>query len=216
MYGEAGIKDYYTILGIAKNATQEEIKSAFRDKAKKYHPDVSDLPNAHQLFVEIGEAYEVLKDPRTRESYDNVINERATFSNDKGETYSSTYNKEYREAQQRAKKEAESYASISLDELISNVIGYALDAGRTVLIGGKDKPNIGPLDCIKMGFLGFVLTICLIISFTGIGTVPGLFFGLLIVNSLTKNGRFIGIVPFILCTLVTDLLVIIFIISAIP
>lgn len=46
---------------------------AFRDKAKKYHPDVCKLPDAHERFVEIGEAYEILGNPDTRREYDEFL-----------------------------------------------------------------------------------------------------------------------------------------------
>ncbi|GIX46993.1 MAG: curved DNA-binding protein [Candidatus Tectimicrobiota bacterium] len=56
-------KDYYAILGVPRNATQEEIHRAYRKLARKYHPDVNKDPGAEEKFKEIGEAYEVLKDP---------------------------------------------------------------------------------------------------------------------------------------------------------
>ena len=63
-------KDYYKIMGLEKNATQEHIKTAYRKLARKYHPDVSKEPNAEEHFKELGEAYEVLKDPNKRQQYD--------------------------------------------------------------------------------------------------------------------------------------------------
>lgn len=66
-------KDYYKILGVSKNATQDEIKKAYRKLAVKYHPDKN--PNdkkAEDRFKEIGEAFEVLKDPEKRKKYDHL------------------------------------------------------------------------------------------------------------------------------------------------
>jgi curved DNA-binding protein len=65
-------KDYYEIMGIARDATQDEIKRAYRKLARKYHPDVSKEPHAEQKFKEVGEAYEVLKDPEKRVAYDQL------------------------------------------------------------------------------------------------------------------------------------------------
>jgi curved DNA-binding protein len=65
-------KDYYEILGVDKNATQNDIKRAYRKLARKYHPDVSDVPDAEEKFKQLGEAYEVLKDPEKRAAYDQL------------------------------------------------------------------------------------------------------------------------------------------------
>lgn len=63
-------KDYYQILGLARDATQDDIKRAYRKLARKYHPDVSKERDAEARFKEVGEAYEVLKDPEKRAAYD--------------------------------------------------------------------------------------------------------------------------------------------------
>lgn len=66
-------KDYYKILGVSKNATEKEIKSAYRKLARKYHPDVNqDNKNAEDRFKEINEAYEVLGDAQNRTKYDQL------------------------------------------------------------------------------------------------------------------------------------------------
>ncbi|MFO7580234.1 MAG: DnaJ C-terminal domain-containing protein [Nitrosomonas halophila] len=65
-------KDYYQIMGIARDTTQDDIKRAYRKLARKYHPDVSKELGAEARFKEIGEAYEVLKDPEKRAAYDQL------------------------------------------------------------------------------------------------------------------------------------------------
>lgn len=62
-------RDYYEILGVSRNATDEEIKRAFRRLAFQYHPDHNKQPGAEEKFKEINEAYEVLSDPEKRANY---------------------------------------------------------------------------------------------------------------------------------------------------
>ncbi len=63
-------RDYYEVLGVARTASDEEIKQAFRRLARRYHPDVSSEPDAEERFKEINEAYGVLSDPQKRARYD--------------------------------------------------------------------------------------------------------------------------------------------------
>jgi curved DNA-binding protein len=65
-------KDYYAVLGVGRKATQDDIKRAYRKLARKYHPDVSKEKDAEQKFKDLGEAYEVLKDPEKRIAYDQL------------------------------------------------------------------------------------------------------------------------------------------------
>jgi curved DNA-binding protein len=65
-------KDYYQTMGVARDATVDDIKRSYRKLARKYHPDVSKEADAEARFKELGEAYEVLKDPEKRAAYDQL------------------------------------------------------------------------------------------------------------------------------------------------
>lgn len=83
-------KDYYETLGVSKTASDDEIKSAYRKLAKKYHPDVSKEANASEKFKEAQEAYEVLSDKSKRSQYDQYGHQ--AFSNGGGNPYSGGFN----------------------------------------------------------------------------------------------------------------------------
>ena len=63
-------RDFYDILGVGRNASDDEIKAAFRKLARQYHPDVNKEPDAEENFKEINEAYGVLSDADKRARYD--------------------------------------------------------------------------------------------------------------------------------------------------
>ncbi len=65
-------KDYYSILGLSKNASEKQIKSAYRSLARKFHPDVNKSADAAERFKDINEAYTVLSDPAKRRKYDEL------------------------------------------------------------------------------------------------------------------------------------------------
>lgn len=65
-------KDYYQVMGVARDATEAQIKQAYRRLARKYHPDVSKEKDAEARFKDLGEAYEVLKSPEKRAAYDQL------------------------------------------------------------------------------------------------------------------------------------------------
>lgn len=81
-------RDYYDILGVSKNATKAEIKSAFRKLAKKYHPDISKESNTEEKFKEAEEAYAVLSDDEKRKQYDQFGFDGPSFASGSGGGFS--------------------------------------------------------------------------------------------------------------------------------
>lgn len=96
--------DFYELLGIKKDATKEEIKKAYRDMVKKYHPDVNKSEEANKIIISLNEAKETLLDDNKRKEYDKIleeINHSKQVSKNKQETYYSKteeYKQEYEES----------------------------------------------------------------------------------------------------------------------
>ena len=96
--------DFYELLGIKKDATKEEIKKAYRDMVKRYHPDVNKSDEASKIIISLNEAKETLLDDNKRCEYDKLlddINHSKTYSNDstsysaKKEEYKENYSESY-------------------------------------------------------------------------------------------------------------------------
>ena len=124
------IFNYYEVLGVSSNATLQEIKKAYRSLALKYHPDVNKEPNAHEAFIKITEAYEVLSDFDKRNYYDKVYSEESkTFHNtNEGDNIN-----KWRE---ESKKKAEAYSKMPIDDFKYKILDFTVeiyDGGKKVV-----------------------------------------------------------------------------------
>ena len=116
-----GFKDYFKILGVSKNATDKEIKNAFRKLARKFHPDLH--PNderAESEFKEINEAYEILSDDYKKRSYEQFLNYWFKNRDEKSRDF-------YRENNDQSFDEY-----LNFDDFLSDLIGKFSEVGKEI------------------------------------------------------------------------------------
>lgn len=111
--------DYYEVLGLKRDATEAEIKAAYRKLAHKYHPDVSKEPDAEKKFKQVAEAYQTLKDPQKRAAYDQLGQRRP------GEEF-----RPPPDWQQRYGEQASSFEDLDLNDLFTELWGRGGAGGR--------------------------------------------------------------------------------------
>ena len=120
--------DFYELLGVKKDATKEEIKKAYRDMVKKYHPDVNKSEEANKIIISLNEAKETLLDDNKRKEYDKIleeINHSKQVSKNKQETYYSKteeYKQEYKESYMTRKEFFASYLRFGIDKKIIKIL----------------------------------------------------------------------------------------------
>lgn len=236
------MKNYYKILNVSNDANSAEIKKAYKELVKIWHPDVCSKPNAHEMFVEISEAYEILSDEQSRAEYDMLLNNsyannqrnekynRNQYSDIYGKSrqytnqqYSYDYEKSkehFKRAQAEARSKAQQYANISLEEILNKLGEIVYETAKFIAVGGeREKLSIG--EFITLGFCGIFLIIATVLLFTGFGIIPGIIIIKYALMGLFRGGRFsgefIGVTPLIVSTLTVGggiiLLLIVFISS---
>ncbi len=130
-----GFKDYFKVLGVSRNATDEEIKSAFRKLAKKSHPDLH--PNdetAESEFKEINEAYEILSDENKKKSYDQFLNYWFKNRDGKFKDYDRVNNDEH----------FDQY--LNFDDFLSDLIGRFSEVGQEIYSNISSDKNAKSLN----------------------------------------------------------------------
>lgn len=139
------MKDYYKILNISMNATDAEIKKAFRTLAKKYHPDRNpDDKEALRKFQEVNEAYEILSKEDSRKKYDN---DRANFKgNNKDENNKSSKNSKAKNDNKKYQDKGDSMEN--LNKYFESFFGF--NANSNDINKDKLKKEKNPLDTSKM------------------------------------------------------------------
>jgi molecular chaperone DnaJ len=143
-------RDYYEVLGVSKNASEEEIKKAYRKLAMKYHPDrnLEDPTSAEAAFKEVGEAYEVLSDEKKREEYNQYGHQESGGSRSSGgfrgfaEAFHRHFHQQHQaqQAQRQFNSPAQEWVGLTLEEA---------DAGCTKHI--RYKRVIGCAPCEATG-----------------------------------------------------------------
>ena len=135
--------DYYKILEVPKSADYIEIKKAYRRLALIYHPDKNKSSNAHEKFIEITQAYEILINSETRKQYDSYYE---VFYNKSESTIDNQtiYNEQNKKWSDYGKEKASKYSNMKFEDFFSNVFE------ETVFHGGY----IARIGCLAFFFLG--------------------------------------------------------------
>lgn len=176
-------KDYYSILGVSKDASDDEIKHAYRKLSKKWHPDINKAPDAEAKFKEINEAYETLSDPQKRANYDQYGSADGAgagfggaggqggfgnFDGGSGFGFDDIFSQFFGGGQKRADPSAprqgrdlQYQMTLEFEEAIfgkKTEIKYNREAQCKTCHGTGAKPGTSPVTCSNCGGRGYVVT----------------------------------------------------------
>lgn len=142
--------DYYSILGVNKNATAEEIRKAYRDKAKAHHPDRGGDP---EVFKKVNEAYETLSNQEKKAEYDNP---QPQFHFNTG-NFEDVFNVFFGHAHIRRNRDLKIAINITLEEVATGkdvILNYASLNGKPLTSTIKIHPGVEHGEVIKFKYLG--------------------------------------------------------------
>jgi hypothetical protein len=171
------VKDYYKILEIEFGEDILAVKKAYRRLALKFHPDKNKEQNAAQKFIEITEAYEVLRDPLKKSEYDRLYQtyfRTKTQEQYSEQTYEQTYQRKQQEWADYGREKAKEYSSIPFEEFARRLLkeisvgaGYIPNAIAILFVGGG---AIGMLTILPEAFEdGGGLGLSLLLMIVGLG-----------------------------------------------
>ena len=149
-------KDYYSILGIERAATEDDIKKAYRKLARKYHPDVSKDPEGEAKFKDVAEAYQTLKDPEKRAAYDRLGQHRAGEDFEPSRDWGKEFNTQFNDGQS-------SFEGIDLSDLFASFArhrGGSGPAAASFPIPGEDF-DVAAAITLEDAFRGTQVTLSL-------------------------------------------------------
>lgn len=175
--------DYYELLDINRNATLLEIKKAFRKKALVFHPDKNKSAEAHEIFIKLNQAYEILSHSVKRKKYDNLLNsEKGKYSQRKEQQWEQAV----KDAEEKGKETGEKYAQdfdyFSKRVLKNFGIAIFIEVIASLIFGEIEGFLFGFL----ISFLGILLFFISIESFPVLSKILGVvsfFLGLLIIRN---------------------------------
>ena len=136
-------KDYYKILGVARDASADDIKKAYRKLARKYHPDVSKEKNAEESFKEVSEAYETLRDPEKRAAFDQLGSHAAGQEFRPPPDWSQHFAPNFGTGSPFDQMGQAAFDDIDLADLLAGLTGRARGRGGG-RAGGREGPIPGP------------------------------------------------------------------------
>lgn len=153
------MKNYYKVLEIDFGADIMTVKKAYRRLAFKYHPDKNKNPNAAEMFIEITEAYEVLKEPVKRREYDSFYKEYFKVkTNFRQSSTENIYKNWQREWEEYGRKKAQEYSAIPFDEFAKRLM-------KEFSIGANYIPNAIAMITVLIGAIFLIIKMPIILKY---------------------------------------------------